>query len=740
MRHELLIIDDNLEVRSLLRRAVGDLDVAVTEAASGAEALTMMRSRPVDIALIDLGLPDMSGIQVLGELRRLATDAHLIVVSGDPSERARLRSFSAGADDFVQKPFSIVELAARVAVGMRRRRGRAEGRLSFDDLHIDLSTREVDVGGTPINLRRLEFDLLAHLALHPGHAFSREDLLRAVWGSSAEFQAAATVTEHVRRIRNKLAALAEEGGWIETVQGSGYRFRERLGVPPLVQPLATEMLARREPVEVVVDLDDGTLIAISDGAVDLFGALTSEELIGRFATDHVAPASLDTVIGRMEQARRGDCPEPTEILLQRLDGIPVAAQLVTVLDRQEGHDVARVTISAANSQRSDLLQSVLTGVTSEVADAVIITDAAYRIRSLNPAAELLYGWSQAEVIGQPLTDVIAWPNEASAPPSARDMGHQRAVWAGETRQRRRTGETIWVRGTVTTLRSPDGDPIAVIAVNRRIANGPVLVPSPSVPPLDLAAAIRDGRIVPHYQPIVRLHDRHVIGYEALARWELDDGEVLAADAFIPHAESEDLIIPLGSAILRAACAQLARWHASGHGLQVSVNVSAKQLADPAFPELVADCISRHQLPAGSLWLEVTETSLINDVDRATTSLTAIAEAGGRISIDDFGTGWASLAYLRAFPVSGLKIDRTFVADLATGGTDEVIVRAILRLARELSLGVIAEGVEREPQSEALRALGCTVGQGFLLGRPAPADTEAGSDGSPAGRPEARLGS
>ncbi|MDP9441366.1 MAG: response regulator, partial [Actinomycetota bacterium] len=409
LRHELLIVDDNLELRSLLHRVVANLDATVTEAASGADALRVMRSRPVDIALIDLGLPDMSGLQVLGELRRLAPDAHLIVVSADPSEGARLRSFSAGADDFVQKPFSGAELTARVVVGMRRRRDRAEGRLTFDDLHIDLSARTVEVAGTPVHLRRLEFDLLAHLALHPGHTFSREDLLRAVWGSSAEFQGAATVTEHVRRIRNKLAALAQEGGWVDTVQGSGYRFRERLGVPPLVQPLATELLAKHELVQIVINLEDGTVLDLSEGAVKFFGALTSEEIIGRPGIDRVAPVSVDAARLRRERGRRGDCPEPEEIFLQRLDGVRIAAQIVTTLARHGDHDVAKLNISPANSSRSDLLQSVLTGVTSEVADAVVITDAAYRIRSLNPAAELLYGWAESEVIGQPLTDVLAWP-------------------------------------------------------------------------------------------------------------------------------------------------------------------------------------------------------------------------------------------------------------------------------------------------------------------------------------------
>ncbi|MEA3054753.1 MAG: diguanylate cyclase, partial [Actinomycetota bacterium] len=153
-----------------------------------------------------------------------------------------------------------------------------------------------------------------------------------------------------------------------------------------------------------------------------------------------------------------------------------------------------------------------------------------------------------------------------------------------------------------------------------------------------------------------------------------------------------------------------------------VNLSARQLADDTFTERLRQVIEDTSMPAESLWLEVTETSLVQDLDQATAALRRIDELGARVSIDDFGTGWASLTYLREFPVHALKIDRVFVAGLGTGSRDETIVGSIISLGRELGVGIIAEGIETLQQAATLRALGCQVGQGYLFGRPEPAAT------------------
>jgi EAL domain-containing protein (putative c-di-GMP-specific phosphodiesterase class I) len=152
----------------------------------------------------------------------------------------------------------------------------------------------------------------------------------------------------------------------------------------------------------------------------------------------------------------------------------------------------------------------------------------------------------------------------------------------------------------------------------------------------------------------------------------------------------------------------------------AVNLSARQLLDNSLIDRLAAVMAATALPSGKLWLEVTETALVEDLDQAIDVLERIRDLGARIAIDDFGTGWASLTYLREFPVHALKIDRIFVAGLGTGSRDDAIVASMISLGHELDVVVIAEGVEREDQRRSLIDLGCIVGQGYLFGRPQPA--------------------
>jgi EAL domain-containing protein (putative c-di-GMP-specific phosphodiesterase class I) len=175
-------------------------------------------------------------------------------------------------------------------------------------------------------------------------------------------------------------------------------------------------------------------------------------------------------------------------------------------------------------------------------------------------------------------------------------------------------------------------------------------------------------------------------------------------------------------VLDEACQQWSAWQRTGIDLHVAVNLSGRQLSDPNLAARLAETMASAAMGPGALWLEVTETSLVEDLDVATEALSRLVELGARVSIDDFGTGWASLTYLREFPVHALKIDRTFVNGLGKGSADAAIVGSIISLGRELEMSVVAEGVETKEQLAHLRVLGCELAQGYLFGRPqAPED-------------------
>ncbi|MEY2571602.1 MAG: diguanylate cyclase, partial [Acidimicrobiaceae bacterium] len=222
------------------------------------------------------------------------------------------------------------------------------------------------------------------------------------------------------------------------------------------------------------------------------------------------------------------------------------------------------------------------------------------------------------------------------------------------------------------------------------------------------------------QPVVALDDRHVIAFEALVRWRHPERGLLLPASFIDAAERSGAIIDLGRAVFDQAFRQTVEWRRAGSDVTVAVNLSTRQLADPALVDDITATLAKSGLDPNALWLEVTETALVEDLDQATDFLERLAALGIGIAIDDFGTGWASLTYLKQFPVHALKIDQTFVAGIDHNPHDAAIARSIVSLAEELDMIVIAEGVETVAQQRALQALGCSIGQGFLYGRPSPA--------------------
>jgi EAL domain-containing protein (putative c-di-GMP-specific phosphodiesterase class I) len=252
---------------------------------------------------------------------------------------------------------------------------------------------------------------------------------------------------------------------------------------------------------------------------------------------------------------------------------------------------------------------------------------------------------------------------------------------------------------------------------------------------DLRRALEgEGRLWVAYQPFWHLPERRIAGVEALLRWEHPERGPISPGDFIPVAEDSGLIVDLGARVLRTACAQVARWHAEHGRLELTVNVSARQVASPDLVATVADTLEQTGLPATSLALEITEGLLLEETPATSQTIRALQALGVRLVLDDFGTGYSSLRYLQRYPLDGLKVDQAFVAALGPDGDgDGAIIEAIVGMARALGMRIIPEGVETEGQLERLSALGLRFAQGFLLSRPLPPDSVEGllRPGSPA---------
>jgi diguanylate cyclase (GGDEF)-like protein len=329
--------------------------------------------------------------------------------------------------------------------------------------------------------------------------------------------------------------------------------------------------------------------------------------------------------------------------------------------------------------------------------------------------------ADAETIVAPIRQLLADPFSVA--------GHVLLVQAsiGIANAYTEDGEPIVV-DPVEVLRRAD---VAVHAA-RQAGNGGVMGYRPQLDEqaeeqARIGAAMRAGldtqQFAVHYQPIVDLADERLVGVEALVRWQHPIWGVVGPDGFIPIAETNGLIVELGAWVLQQACAQAVRWDTEFTDTaprRISVNVSARQLAEPGFAQTVAAVLAQTGLAAHRLTVEVTETAVFGG-GQALTTLWALHDLGVRVALDDFGTGHSSLGLLRDCPVDVIKIDKSFVGELTDGDRDSVIVAGLIPIIEGLGLDAVAEGVEHPAQAAQLRQYGYRLAQGYLFGRPMPAD-------------------
>lgn len=235
-------------------------------------------------------------------------------------------------------------------------------------------------------------------------------------------------------------------------------------------------------------------------------------------------------------------------------------------------------------------------------------------------------------------------------------------------------------------------------------------------------AIKNNEFVLYYQPIVNSQHGEIIDVEALIRWQHPTFGLLSPPVFLPLCENTGLIIPLGEWVIKAACEQIKHWHELGYrNLNISVNLSTRQLQDSHLLHLISDTLTQNKLSGSCLKLEITEDSLMKDIEASVKLLRSLRQLGIQLSLDDFGTGYSYLKYLKQLPITHLKIDRSFIHDMATNITSLGIVESVIALGKSLGLTITAEGVENKNQLHLLNTMECDLIQGYLISRPIPAD-------------------
>ncbi|MGZ4762049.1 MAG: EAL domain-containing protein [Ilumatobacteraceae bacterium] len=584
----------------------------------------------------------------------------------------------------------------------------------FGDLVLGRDARTVSVRGERVELTRREFDLFDLLASNPDRVFTRDELLRSVWHSKAEWQSTKTITEHIRRLRNKLGPDEDAAFRIVTVIGVGYRF-ESLDVAerPNVDPSS-----RAEATQCFLIVDGALIVDASPAAVELLGAESADGLVGHQLPEFIAARSMPAAVQRIESRALDESPRPETLWLRRVDGTELPAQVSSTAVTFDGWAHHQTTLWPLADNIRTHLHRVALGVTSEVSDAVIILDPSYRVQTLNDAAEHLYGWTEVEASDTPPA-LIPWAADNADLEGIEEILLRDGHWHGDVEQVRRDGDTIHVHVSAAMMGEEVAHPAGVVLVSRTARTTPLDAEAADLSE-EVGPAIDAGVFHPHYQPIVNMETRRVIGVEALARWHHPSRGVLLPTTFLETAERTGDIVRLGRQLLIEACNQAVAWRHAGHDIDLAFNVSAQQLLGGTLVDDVTATLATAELAPQQLLIEITETELIVDVTRAAQLLRELTDRGVRVAIDDFGTGWASLTYLTRLPVHALKIDRMFTLGVHDNPSDIAVARSIISLGNELDLLVIAEGIETVEQETAMTELGCWIGQGYLYAQPLPA--------------------
>ena len=668
-----LIVDDDEAARLLMRKSLERSGLFVEEAADGLAALQVFQQTPADVVLLDVEMPRMDGFDACAALRTLPAGAHVpvMMVTGRDDVGSIMRAYEVGATDFLAKPIPWQLLPYRVRYLMRAGRVRTA-------------------------LERSENRHRALLSSVPDLLLLLDDRGKIV----------------------QLHGAHEAQGAFDVSKMLGQMLLEIL--PPEAVPAARDALAaaaRREPVrELEFEFNQNGLSTFFESRFSSYGDGRLLVML-RNVTERRRAADR---IRQLAYFDRLTALPNRELFTERLadsvrDSLKSDDRLA-VMHFDVDH-FKRINDSLGQAGGDALLRAIGKRLVSALRSAGV----AGMVARIGGDEFMLFARGTGSVLnaGQIAQRIL---DEFHEPLSHDD----RSVFVTPS-----IGVAVLPdHGTEaeTLLRNSQAAMHAAKAAGRNrveIFAGSVRLKSLERLELeaDLRRSVENGALSLAYQPQVDLRSGKVIGFEALLRWRHPERGMVPPNVFVPLAEESALIVPLSDFVLSSALQQLKAWHAAGQpGLRMAVNLSSAQFTRCRMLEWVTGHLQRLALAPKHLDLEITESVLMFDSEQTTGVLRDLRQLGVHISVDDFGTGYSALSYLKRLTLDTVKIDRSFVADLASDSNDAAICGAIIAMAHRLGFDVVAEGVETESQLEFLREQGCDGAQGYLLAKPmAPED-------------------
>lgn len=730
--HSVLVVDDNPATRRFVRDTLELGGYTVAEAQDGTSALQAFAETAADLLITDLHLRDMRGPELVTCLRRKgAPDLPVVLFTGAPDDLDELETAGPTLtyDCVLVKPADALSLLRVVGAHLRPR----------DDELAGLLDEATPPGGTAPGGGSDDVTLL--------------DTLAAILAEAADSQR--VFDEALARC---LHAIGASRGGVYLLEAHGdFSLRSRIGDQdrvPGTRLADRETLFRRvvETGETVI-IEKGptpqrhggrerpaerggptTVVAPVAAGTERLGVVVVEvpahgdfrsfarflELVGLGLGLAVGPRGAATPV---DATRRGDAA--LDALTGLPDGVALNARLAEAVDSaiRLGCRGALLLVDV------DRLRQVNNALGHHIGDAVL-QGVASRLEGL-VEQPVSVARVHSDVFGILMPGVTS-PADATALARAVQTAFDEPVRSGPY--------SLYTTVSVGIALFPDhaGRAPAVLqransavdvakarggsAVELYSAAGASCLRERLTVDQGLRAALERDELVLHYQPVVGLATGEPAGAEALLRWDRPAHGLTSAGEFMPHAEESGLIVPIGAWVLRNACAQAKRWRSTGWAAAcVGVNVGARELHDVRLYETVRRTLETTGLDPTALCLEVTETVALIDLQHAVGVLGRLRGLGVQIALDDFGTGYSSLRYVQELPLDALKIDRLFVQSVSRRERSEPILAAIVNLAHELGLTVVAEGIENDEQLDLVRSLGCDQAQGYHLARPAPAE-------------------
>jgi diguanylate cyclase (GGDEF)-like protein len=680
-RRCVLIIDDDPAFTLLASETLQQAGFDARIACNSREAVASFEDDKPDLVLLDVELPGTNGFELCATLRLMSpgVDVPIVMVTGHDDTASIAQAYQVGATDFIHKPVLWPTLPHRIGFILRARD-------NMRALQVSEQKNRALLQALPDTIFIVGRDgqLVEHIT------GDDKGSGRSLVGKQLEQVLPSGVARAARQAISGVAR--SELSAYEFVVGRGKdqrSFEARLRPQPdgtlvIVTRDTTERQKAKARIEYLAYYDILTGLAnrqqfVRESGSAIRAAKASGHMMALLYLDldrfkrindnlghSVGDALLKNVARRLEQSTR-----PTDMVAAAADTEPARAR------------VARLG--------GDEFVVLLTGLTDEAQTAAV----ANRIRqSLGEPLDC----GGHRLVVTPSIGIALYPQDGT---DIEDLLVKADMAMYQAKDQGRNGIAFY------------GHSMAVRSLGRLELEN------------DLRGAFQSGDFQIYYQPKIELSSGAIIGVEALLRWHHASRGWIAPDVFIPVAEETGLIAELGDWVIREACKQLNTWASEGLGyLSIAVNVSVQQFARADFVESVLRTLWQYSVKPEQLELEITESLLMRNVDDTTACMKRFRAAGVTLSIDDFGTGYSSLGYLRQFPVDALKIDRSFVKDLHTSDDDAAICAAIIAMARELKLKVIAEGVANAEQLEFLRKHRCDQAQGYLISKPIPvADLE-----------------